>query len=71
MGYADLIRHLQALPEAKQAEVFDFVEHLVQEHQGTQSPFNTVAHSPLAKWILNPVVVPGFKPMSREENHER
>ena len=28
MGYAELIERLQALPQAKQAEVFDFVEFL-------------------------------------------
>ncbi|KAA0574936.1 DUF2281 domain-containing protein [Azospirillum sp. B21] len=28
MGYAELIKKLQALPEDKQAEVFDFVEFL-------------------------------------------
>ncbi|MBK1838206.1 DUF2281 domain-containing protein [Azospirillum sp. YIM B02556] len=28
MGYAELIRKLQALPEDKQTEVFDFVEFL-------------------------------------------
>ncbi|PWC39050.1 DUF2281 domain-containing protein [Azospirillum sp. TSO35-2] len=28
MGYAELIEKLQALPEDKQAEVFDFVEFL-------------------------------------------
>jgi hypothetical protein len=71
MGYADLIRHLQALPESKQAEVFEFVEHLVQQNQATQLPANTLAQSSLAKWILNPMVVPGFKPMSREESNER
>ncbi len=28
MGYAELIERLQALPQDKQAEVFDFVEFL-------------------------------------------
>lgn len=28
MGYAELIKKLQTLPEDKQAEVFDFVEFL-------------------------------------------
>lgn len=71
MGYADLIRHLQALPETKQAEVFDFVAFLVQQNQAVQAPGGTLAQSPLAKWILNPVVVPAFKPLSRDEANER
>jgi hypothetical protein len=29
MGYAELIEHLQALPQDKQAEAFDFVEFLL------------------------------------------
>lgn len=71
MGYADLIRHLQGLPETKQAEVFDFVELLVQQNQAAQVASGTLAKSALAKWILNPIVVPGFKPLSREEANER
>ncbi|RFO98572.1 hypothetical protein DIC66_01415 [Rhodoferax lacus] len=71
MGYADLIRQLQALPEAKQADVFDFVELLVKQNQTVQPKAGTLAQSPLAKWILNPLVVNDFKPLSREEANER
>jgi len=71
MGYADLIRRLQVLPEAKQAEVFDFVEFLVQRNQAAPAPATTLAQSPLAHWINNPVVVPNFKPLSRDEANAR
>ena len=32
MGYAELIKTLQALPEDKRAEVFDFVEYLASRY---------------------------------------
>lgn len=35
MGYAELIERLQALPQDKQAEVFDFVEFLSQRRDIT------------------------------------
>lgn len=42
MGYAELIERLQALPQEKQAEVFDFVEFLAARSRSTdQQP----AHS--------------------------
>lgn len=71
MGYAELISRLQVLPEDKQAEVFDFVEFLVQRNQAQPEHTATLAQSPLAYWINNPVVVPGFKPMSRDEANAR
>jgi len=71
MGYAELISSLQVLPTAKQAEVFDFVEFLVQRNQAVPEPTHTLAQSPLAYWINNPVVVPNFKPMSRDEANGR
>ena len=52
MGYADLISRMQVLPEAKQAE---------------QKPAPTLAQTSLAQWINNPVVVPDFKPFTRDE----
>lgn len=36
MGYAELIKKLQALPEDKQAEVFDFVEFLAARFAASQ-----------------------------------
>lgn len=35
MGYAELIKRLQALPQDKQAEVFDFVEFLSRRRSST------------------------------------
>lgn len=42
MGYAELIERLQALPQDKQAEVFDFVEFLSRRS-------GSVANAPLAQ----------------------
>ena len=43
MSYAQLIEKLQALPEAKQAEVFDFVEFLASRTQTERSEEPTIA----------------------------
>lgn len=71
MGYADLISRLQVLPEAKQAEVFDFVEFLVQRNQVEQQAIKTLADSSLAVLMKNPVRVSQFTPMTREEANAR
>lgn len=80
MSHVELIRRLQALPPAQQAEVYDFVEFLasrqpagqaavgpqIQESQGATS---NPAHKPV--WLDKPFQVPGFTPMSREEANAR
>jgi hypothetical protein len=71
MGYADLISRLQVLPEAKQAEVFDFVEFLVQRNQAEQQAIKTLADSSLAVLMKNPIRVSEFAPMTREEANAR
>jgi hypothetical protein len=71
MGYADLIRHLQGLPEAQQAEVFELVQHLVQKNQATQHKAGTLAQSSLAELMRSPILVDSFTPLSREEANER
>ena len=71
MGYADLISRMKVLPEAKQAEVFDFVEFLVQRNQVTPAQAPTLAQSSLAELMRNPIKVAHFKPMSRDEANER
>ena len=71
MGYADLISRLQVLPEAKQAEVFDFVEFLVQRNQAEQQAIKTLADSSLAVLMKNPIRVSEFTPMTREEANAR
>ena len=38
MGYAELIERLQALPQEKQAEVFDFVDFLATRYDTTAAP---------------------------------
>lgn len=71
MSYAELIERLQALPEAKQAEVFDFVEFLASRNQPERSEEQTLAKSALAEMINNPLRVPGFIPLSREDANAR
>ncbi len=67
MGYADLISRLQVLPEAKQAEVFDFVEFLVQRNQAEQQAIKTLADSSLATMMKTPIRVSEFTPMTRDD----
>lgn len=71
MGYAELISSLQVLPEAKQAEVFDFVAFLLQRNQAVSAPATTLAQSPLAYWINNPIIMPNFTPLSRDDANAR
>lgn len=71
MGYADLISRLQVLPEAKQAEVFDFVEFLVQRNQAEHQVIKTLADSPLVAMMKNPIRVSQFTPMTRDEANGR
>ena len=74
MSHAELIRRLQALPAAQQAEVYDFVEFLASRQAAAERAAaapNTLSQSPLAAWLDKPLVVPGFTPLSREEANER
>ncbi len=71
MGYADLISRLQVLPAAKQAEVFDFVEFLVQRNQAEQQAIKSLADSSLAVLMKNPARVIQFTPMTRDEANAR
>lgn len=72
MSYAELIeQRLLTLPEAKQAEVFDFVEFLAARNQAELQVENTFAKSSLADMMRNPLLVPGFTPLSREEANAR
>jgi hypothetical protein len=74
MSYAELIERLRASPAAQQAEVFDFVEFLASRltaAQAASEPATPLGQSRLASWLDNPMVVPGFTPLSREEANER
>ena len=71
MSYAELIEKLQTLPEAKQAEVFDFVEFLANRNQVERSQEKTLAESSLASLIKNPMIVTNFTPPSHEEANAR
>jgi len=71
MSYAELIERLQILPEAKQAEVFDFVEFLANRNQVVSKNDKTLADSPLAELIRNPLQVDDFTPLNREEANAR
>ena len=71
MSYAELIERLQTLPEAKQAEVFDFVEFLANRNQAKLGEEHSLTKSSLAGMIKNPLLVPGFTPLGREEANAR
>lgn len=72
MGYAELIRTLEQLPEDKQMEVLDFAKFLAQRvAQKEKTPLKTMAESSLARWIREPVGVADFTPLSREEANAR
>jgi hypothetical protein len=71
MGFAELIERLQTLPEAKRAEVFDFVEFLAKRNPVEPKFEITLADTPLAELIKNPIRVDDFTPLSRDEAHER
>lgn len=65
MGYADLIRTLQALPQDKQAEVFDFVEFLATRSR-TEAPAVDKVR-PITAFFSQPFRVESFQPLSRDE----
>lgn len=71
MSLAELIERLQTLPEAKQAEVFDFVEFLANRNPAAPKIEKTLADSPLAEFMKSPLTVDEFTPLSRDEAHER
>jgi hypothetical protein len=71
MSYAELIERLQMLPEAKQAEVFDFVEFLAARNQAEHNEEHSLAKSSLSDMIKNPLLTPGFTPLSREDANAR
>jgi hypothetical protein len=71
MSYAELIERLQTLPEAKQTEVFDFVEFLANRNQPERHREQTLAESSLAEMVNNPLIVSGFTPLSRDEANAR
>jgi len=65
MGFAELIERLQTLPEAKRAEVFDFVEFLA-----NRNPAAPEVEKTLAEFMKSPLTVDEFTPLSRDEAHE-
>ncbi len=71
MGFAELIEKIQTLPESKQAEVFDFVAFLANRNQEEPGNDKTLADSPMAEFIRNPLRVNEFTPLSREEANAR
>ncbi len=72
MSYAELIeKKLQTLPEAKQAEVFDFVEFLASRNQAENSEEYSIANSSLSAMMKNPLKMNDFTPLGREEANAR
>ncbi|MEX8520477.1 MAG: DUF2281 domain-containing protein [Leptothrix sp. (in: b-proteobacteria)] len=73
MGYAELIRTLQELPQDKQAEVFDFVDFLaaragIPARSGADAPEPA---RPLAEFFRQPFRVETFQPMTRDDANAR
>ncbi len=71
MGYAELIRTLDQLPEDKRAEVLDFARFLVQQGESLKAHSKTLAESSIGELIRHPVGVSGFVPFDREEANAR
>jgi hypothetical protein len=72
MSYAELIgKKLQTLPEAKQAEVFDFVEFLANRNQIECAGDRALAKLSLVEMMKNPLRVSGFTPLNRDEANAR
>lgn len=71
MGYAELIRALDQLPEDKRAEVLDFARFLVQQSESLKTQVKTLAESSLGELIRHPVGIAGFVPFDREEANAR
>lgn len=71
MSHAELLRTLEQLPTAAQAEVLDFARFLVQRSQADQDEPRSLAESSMAQWINNPLRVKAFQPLSREDANAR
>jgi hypothetical protein len=72
MDYAELIeKRLLTLPEAMQAEVFDFVKFLATRNHSESREVHTLANSSLADMMKNPLRVTGFFPLTRAEANAR
>ncbi|MDZ7855044.1 hypothetical protein [Sphaerotilus sp.] len=73
MGYADLIRTLQALPQDKQAEVFDFVDFLAARarREGRVDATTSADVQPITAFFQRPFRVESFQPLSRDEANAR
>ena len=71
MGYADLIPRLQALPEEKRAEVLDYLAFVEQRNQATPKSAITLGETSWAELLKNPIRIPNFVPLSRDEANER
>ena len=69
MGYADLIRTLQALPQDKQAEVFDFVDFLAMR-SGVEVEVTGMVR-PIIAFLDQPFRVESFQPLSRDDANAR
>ena len=71
MKQAELVETLNQLPANKQDEVLDFARFLVQQAHQTDAVAKTLADSALAQWINQPLGVPAFQPLSREDANAR
>lgn len=75
MSDADLIQQrLQTLSPAQHAQVFDFVEFWAHRRavELAKAPVPPrLGQSPVAAWLSQPIEVPAFTPLSREEANAR
>lgn len=72
MGYAELIRTLQALPQDKQAEVFDFVDFLAARARvESQAARPSIDVRPITAFFQQPFQVESFQPLSRDDANAR
>jgi len=71
MGYADFGPRLQALPEEKRAEVLDFLAFVEQRNQAATKLATTLGETSWAELLKNPIRIPNFVPLSRDEANER
>ena len=71
MSISELIEKVKNLPKDKQIEVMDFVEFLSSKKIQSVDNIPNLENSPLKIFRINPFVVTGFTPFTRNEANER
>ena len=68
MDYEKLLLQIRALPPAQQNTVSDFIEFLLSRYVSEPRKHTTLAESPLAELIKNPLQADDYQPVSRGES---